>query len=1027
MGIILFLCSLTLVFAQDPCLRGNHGLLLEPHRSSQFQPEPTDHLQCDNGLQAGWYTFDNNDEMPTSCVTQYHCGTHFPLWMQGSHPSQTDGIVHRKACSNIYGSSSQSCCDFSLDIQVKNCGSFYVYYLQTVPACAMAYCAGNKKVCAVGGQLAVGGNCPDLYPKLTSMPVLSKPEVTATKDVRFPCRIDYPIGQPDVGFIVTWTVDGKELLDKTNQPIQTVLKGDSRIAYLDATKLQGNLGKELRCNVSSFHPSHGQGVRSDSLSSNAYWAGIRVSTDQINVDEGGPEKTVTIESTIPIPCKSLFATECKLPIQFMGLRNPGDASLSSCHFDLKFDNATGVYSTSFKIKATRDFIKDHNHVQEIAFKPIVNFLHPMWNNYTINPIKVGTTDKDHGHCTLSGDPHFRGFDYKKNYNVYEVGDMVLYKSKNQKRPFEVQVRTWPCGSYNPCACAVVAREGNDVVEIDMCEKRAGVVEAPSVSYPSGHPLEGTTVSRDKSGKIFYINFPSGARLKVATAISKGRHGNEHLPFMNVDVQGPPDDFGSSEGLCGNWNGDDGDDFLGGDGRLYKPSTVANFAKSWMLPGHSSMFYQIPKYEKHLAPKFEYCSCKTGTAVDCTKVGKGAINPSKPKDGKVISGSTNKHPRRSARAYTDHYPDLDLPADPRVKARRFRRNAAASFPTPSGITEGQARSSCNHTITKSSLYSHCQHIGILADMLDGCVEDIKFSDSIEAFEIAHMNAFDSICYNELAKDPRNIQYINGDPTVNPSILTCPNQCSNNGKCVRDTCHCNHGYTSADCSVKIGSTPTIHRIRGDGQCDIRRRPCRQANVIVDNIMESSHLTCRITPLNLSAGTPIESGPVVNLKGEFLNFLEVQCPIPESNVMKGTGAQGFKISVTSDGHHYSHDALFIVADGYCMKCTSAGACTQNPNSCFIDGMCYRNGDQNNKGQVCDPSTSTNDWTTSKTVQEVDHYTATFTGCRCPYNTNLFDCACCQNGGCQCGEVQPNQCTDCHNKAMCGKNPGLFPPPTH
>lgn len=31
-------------------------------------------------------------------------------------------------------------------------------------------------------------------------------------------------------------------------------------------------------------------------------------------------------------------------------------------------------------------------------------------------------------------------------------------------------------------------------------------------------------------------------------------------------------------------------------------------------------------------------------------------------------------------------------------------------------------------------------------------------------------------------------------------------------------------------------------------------------------------------------MESGPAVNTKGEFLSFLEVQCPIPESNVMKG-----------------------------------------------------------------------------------------------------------------------------------------------
>lgn len=77
------------------------------------------------------------------------------------------------------------------------------------------------------------------------------------------------------------------------------------------------------------------------------------------------------------------------------------------------DNATGTFKTSFKVKATRDFIKDNNFVQEIAFQPIRTFENQMFNNYAPNPIMIGTTDKDHGHCLLWGDPHFTGFDYKK--------------------------------------------------------------------------------------------------------------------------------------------------------------------------------------------------------------------------------------------------------------------------------------------------------------------------------------------------------------------------------------------------------------------------------------------------------------------------------------------------------------------------------------------------------------------------------------------------------------------------------------
>lgn len=67
-----------------------------------------------------------------------------------------------------------------------------------------------------------------------------------------------------------------------------------------------------------------------------------------------------------------------------------DASLSGCHYDLMLDNATGTFKTSFKVKATRDFIKDNNFVQEIAFQPIRTFENQMFNNYAPNPIMVGT-------------------------------------------------------------------------------------------------------------------------------------------------------------------------------------------------------------------------------------------------------------------------------------------------------------------------------------------------------------------------------------------------------------------------------------------------------------------------------------------------------------------------------------------------------------------------------------------------------------------------------------------------------------
>lgn len=66
------------------------------------------------------------------------------------------------------------------------------------------------------------------------------------------------------------------------------------------------------------------------------------------------------------------------------------------------------------------------------------------------------------------------------------------------------MKTWPCGHYHPCICALVAREGNDAVQIDMCEKRKNQHAVPELTILSERGLDGTTVERDRSGKKFFV-------------------------------------------------------------------------------------------------------------------------------------------------------------------------------------------------------------------------------------------------------------------------------------------------------------------------------------------------------------------------------------------------------------------------------------------------------------------------------------------------------------------------------------------
>ena len=74
--------------------------------------------------------------MPTSLVPSYRCGTVYSGWLNGSHPSAEDGEVDRRVCFNDY----KNHCRGTTVIDVRNCGSYYIYKLRQPSLCAMRYC-----------------------------------------------------------------------------------------------------------------------------------------------------------------------------------------------------------------------------------------------------------------------------------------------------------------------------------------------------------------------------------------------------------------------------------------------------------------------------------------------------------------------------------------------------------------------------------------------------------------------------------------------------------------------------------------------------------------------------------------------------------------------------------------------------------------------------------------------------------------------------------------------------------------------
>ena len=97
---------------------------------------------CDNGMSHLWYRFEDaaGNRMATSCVPEYMCNTVAPGWLSGGHPSVADGRVNRVVCFHAY----KNCCYYSTTIPVRNCGSYYVYYLAgTFNTCRLRYCGSD--------------------------------------------------------------------------------------------------------------------------------------------------------------------------------------------------------------------------------------------------------------------------------------------------------------------------------------------------------------------------------------------------------------------------------------------------------------------------------------------------------------------------------------------------------------------------------------------------------------------------------------------------------------------------------------------------------------------------------------------------------------------------------------------------------------------------------------------------------------------------------------------------------------------
>jgi len=118
----------------DVCHWQNYKNLTDAERQYDYV---TKNEKCDDTLN-GWYRFQGaaGTKMVTTCPLMDRCDTTFPNWLSGGHPTVAEGEVTRNVCINRFAR-----CQTSLFIQVKNCGSYYIYKLINPSVCPARYCS----------------------------------------------------------------------------------------------------------------------------------------------------------------------------------------------------------------------------------------------------------------------------------------------------------------------------------------------------------------------------------------------------------------------------------------------------------------------------------------------------------------------------------------------------------------------------------------------------------------------------------------------------------------------------------------------------------------------------------------------------------------------------------------------------------------------------------------------------------------------------------------------------------------------
>ena len=158
-GSLLVISPLFLAAPSQPSECSSYKSINEPDRSVGYKGS----VKCDSGMAPDWYRFVGSagDRLPEVAPDTHYCGTHAPGWLNGKHPTPPEGRVQRQVCFHWSGNK----CRWSANIEVRNCGAYFVYKLTKPPVCSLRFCVTKGNQTKKPALLRIWSGHPPNYAK----------------------------------------------------------------------------------------------------------------------------------------------------------------------------------------------------------------------------------------------------------------------------------------------------------------------------------------------------------------------------------------------------------------------------------------------------------------------------------------------------------------------------------------------------------------------------------------------------------------------------------------------------------------------------------------------------------------------------------------------------------------------------------------------------------------------------------------------------------------------------------------------